>query len=170
MYGMVHATGNGSRGVYRGDKLSVTRLRELPSDTIAQEWAPPSVSSDGTKYDIRVFTCGTEILGLASRHFSGQVMEMSSEKSGFKVALPEGFCCFSLLMSSSSCDTHEHASSNNERCECGPSEATAAAASASAAACSAPTSCAASSGSSPSSCGASLVYASTSQGHRCHHD
>jgi hypothetical protein len=89
--------GNGSRGVYRGDKLSVSKLRALPADTIVQEWSPPGVSDDGTKYDLRVFTSGTDILGLASRHFTGQVMEMSSEKSGFKVCLPDGYCCFSVL-------------------------------------------------------------------------
>ena len=147
--------------MYRGDKLSVTRLRELPSDTIVQEWAPPGVSSDGTKYDIRVFTCGTEILGLASRHFSGQVMEMSSEKSGFKVALPEGYCCFSVLMSS--CGTHEQSSNDSERCQCGPLEVTTAT--------TVGTPSTSASGASPGACGdASVVYASTSQGQRCHHD
>eukprot|EP01006_Ploeotia_vitrea_P033250 TRINITY_DN65375_c0_g1_i1.p1 TRINITY_DN65375_c0_g1~~TRINITY_DN65375_c0_g1_i1.p1 ORF type:complete len:489 (+),score=52.22 TRINITY_DN65375_c0_g1_i1:68-1468(+) len=89
--------GAASKGVYRGDKVSNSKLKELPPDTIAQQYCPPGVSEDGAKFDVRVFTHGTQIIGLATRHFSGQVMEMRSSLSGFRAALPEGACCFNVL-------------------------------------------------------------------------
>ena len=93
------AEGCASKGVYRGDKLSAAKLKTLPPDTIAQEFCPPSVSAeDATKLDFRVFSRDNEILGLATRHFTGQVMEMSSAKSGFKMALPENVCCFPMVV------------------------------------------------------------------------
>ncbi len=77
--------GAASKGVYRGDRISLKKLAELPpDDTLVQELTPPPYAADGTKYDIRVFTCDNEILGIASRHFSGQVMEMRSEGSGIR--------------------------------------------------------------------------------------
>ena len=92
------ASGNASKGVYRGDKISVTKLKTLPMDeTLAQEFCPPGESDDGSKYDLRVYTSGDQILGVASRQFTGQVMEMRSENSGFRAALPENVCCFSAL-------------------------------------------------------------------------
>lgn len=90
--------GNGSKGVYRGDKISASKLKTLPMEsTLAQQYCPPSVSDDGSKLDFRVFTRDTQVLGLATRHFTGQVMEMRGLKSGFKMALPESVCCFCLL-------------------------------------------------------------------------
>lgn len=76
-------TGNASKGVYRGDKLSRAKLVTLPPETIVQEMIEPSRTPDGCKYDIRVFTRDTEILAVVGRQYSGQVMEMNSEKSGF---------------------------------------------------------------------------------------
>ena len=73
-----------SKGVYRGDHVSLKKLTELPPDTLAQELIPPPRASDGTKYDLRVFTSGTQILGIASRHFNGQVMEMRTPGSGIR--------------------------------------------------------------------------------------
>lgn len=88
-----------SKGVYRGDKASQSKLQQLPPNTIVQEYCPPGVSKDDhTKFDVRVYTRDKDILGLASRHFSGQVMEMSSALSGFKSALPEGICCFPMVV------------------------------------------------------------------------
>eukprot|EP00756_Hemistasia_phaeocysticola_P033792 Hpha_TRINITY_DN16482_c1_g1::TRINITY_DN16482_c1_g1_i1::g.163412::m.163412 len=90
--------GNASRGVYRGDKVSRTVMATLPPDTIAQELCDPGRSlEDMTKYDVRVYSHGKKIIALASRHFTGQVMEMRSEKSGFRLALPEGVCCLPML-------------------------------------------------------------------------
>lgn len=91
--------GAASKGVYRGDKVSQTKLQQLPANTIVQEYCPPGISqTDHTKFDVRVFSRAADILGLASRHFSGQVMEMSSALSGFKSALPEGICCFPMVI------------------------------------------------------------------------
>lgn len=90
--------GNGSRGVYRGNRISLKKLRELPGNTIAQEFCPPKTAADGSKYDVRVFAHGGEIIGLATRHFTGQVLEMRSDLSGFCATLPAGACCVSTLV------------------------------------------------------------------------
>ena len=89
------ADGNGSRGVYRGDRISNGKLKSLdPSTTIVQELCPPGVDQeDGTKWDFRVYSHSQKILGMATRHFQGQVMEMKNEKSGFRRALPENASC-----------------------------------------------------------------------------
>ncbi len=88
----------GAKGVYRGDKISITKLRGLPSDTLVQEFVPPSVSPEGTKFDIRIFTRDTDILGIAARHFTGQVMEMRSVGAGFRKVLPQNTCCFTMMV------------------------------------------------------------------------
>lgn len=79
------STGASARGVYRGDKITAGKLQSLPPDTIAQLIAEPSRSSDGSKQDIRVYTCGNKILGCVARQYEGQVMEMQSEKAGFRL-------------------------------------------------------------------------------------
>lgn len=99
------ADGAGSKGVYRGDKLSNSKLQSLSPFTIVQEYCPPALSSDGSKYDVRVYTRDSDILGLTTRQFCGQVMEMQSEKSGFKATLPEGICCFPKLIEPEKCET-----------------------------------------------------------------
>ena len=47
--------GSGSRGVYRGDKVSAAKLHSLdPTTTLVQRLCPPGISpDDGTKYDLR---------------------------------------------------------------------------------------------------------------------
>jgi len=93
--------GRASQGVYRGDKISKKTLSTLNTEAyIAQTLCTPPTSGDSSKYDVRVFTHGTTILGIASRHFSGQVMEQRSELSGFREALPEGVCCFAVIAAS----------------------------------------------------------------------
>jgi hypothetical protein len=82
-------TGAGSRGVYRGDKITIGKLSSLPPDTIVQKIVAPSVAADGSKMDVRVYTSGTKIIGAVSRQYTGQVMEMASEKSGFKAVVIE---------------------------------------------------------------------------------
>jgi len=74
----------GSKGVYRGDKISAAKMRSLPPETLVQKYIPAMKSEQGTKYDIRVYTIETEILGVVGRHYTGQVMEMRSELSGFR--------------------------------------------------------------------------------------
>lgn len=80
-------TGAGSRGVYRGDKITIGKLASLPPETIVQATVTPSAAADGSKMDVRVYTSGTQIIGAVSRQYTGQVMEMSSEKSGFKAVV-----------------------------------------------------------------------------------
>lgn len=102
--------GNGSRGVNRGDKISISRLSGLdPQQTIAQAMCPPALSADGSKWDLRVYTYGSHIIAAITRHFSGQVLEMSSPLSGFQYFLPERTCCIQngvLVDVQSSCDCH----------------------------------------------------------------
>lgn len=81
--------GAATKGVYRGDKITLVKLASLPPDTIVQKIAEPSRAEDGSKMDIRIFTRGTEILGALSRQFTGQVMEMQSEKSGVRMVKVE---------------------------------------------------------------------------------
>eukprot|EP00009_Paramoeba_aestuarina_P004543 CAMPEP_0201520356 /NCGR_PEP_ID=MMETSP0161_2-20130828/10660_1 /ASSEMBLY_ACC=CAM_ASM_000251 /TAXON_ID=180227 /ORGANISM="Neoparamoeba aestuarina, Strain SoJaBio B1-5/56/2" /LENGTH=430 /DNA_ID=CAMNT_0047918677 /DNA_START=113 /DNA_END=1405 /DNA_ORIENTATION=+ len=87
--------GNGSKGVYRGDRMSNAKLKSLdPNTTIVQELCPPGIDEeDGTKWDFRVYSHAHKILGMATRHFQGQVMEMTHEKSGFRRALPANATC-----------------------------------------------------------------------------
>jgi len=100
--------GFASKGVYKGDKISASKLKSLdPPAFIAQELCPPGFDEeDGTKWDLRVFyRSSVELLGMASRHFSGQVMEMSGAKSGFRRALPEGICCMmAQRLSAAACE------------------------------------------------------------------
>ncbi len=88
----------GSRGVYRGASISRNKIATLPLDTIVQEDCSPPVSlDDGTKFDVRIYTSDIQLLGMASRHFELSIMEMKSQKSGFKEALPDGVCCFPMI-------------------------------------------------------------------------
>jgi len=83
--------GFGSKGVYRGDKISKTRWSEIiSSHYMAQELAipsgrrlPTSNGLSGFKADIRVWTHGIRPLHMAARLFSGQVMGMRQESEGF---------------------------------------------------------------------------------------
>jgi hypothetical protein len=91
--------GSGSKGVYLGHKISVKKLKELDPNSIAQEFCTPPISSLDqiqTKYDFRVVTHDDQILGVMSRHFTGQVMEMRSEHSGFRISLPVGVCWYEI--------------------------------------------------------------------------
>lgn len=89
--------GAGSKGVYRGDKISVSKLQTLPPDTLVQGHVLAPRSEDGSKYDLRVYTRDDDILAMVSRHFTGQVMEMQSLLSGVREAVPESACCFAKV-------------------------------------------------------------------------
>jgi hypothetical protein len=82
-------TGAASKGVYRGDKLSRTKFATLPPDTIVQRLVEPMRTPEGLKFDIRVYTHDTHILGVVARQYAGQVMEMSTEHAGFKAVIIE---------------------------------------------------------------------------------
>lgn len=84
-------SGFGSRGVYRGDKISRTRFNALiDAGYLAQEKAEPMTRIqpvDGQrrrfKSDIRVWTQGGKPLHMAARLYSGQVMGMRAKHEGF---------------------------------------------------------------------------------------
>lgn len=117
------AEGNGSRGVYRGDKLSKTKLQELDPGTVVQQLCPPPESADKTKYDLRVFTSGTHLLGVATRHFTGQVMEMRSKQAGFRQCLPEGVASYTDLFVLTRCPGGSKCSYGQMPTEAGGAEA-----------------------------------------------
>jgi hypothetical protein len=83
--------GYGSRGVYRGDKLTSVRWPLLlDQGYLAQAYAEPMPRTMPTsagvrrfKSDIRIWTLGTEPLHMAARLYSGQVMGMKREAEGF---------------------------------------------------------------------------------------
>ena len=82
--------GYGSRGAYRGDKLTRRVWRSiLASDYVAQETIPPSErqlvvdgSSRALKLDIRCFVYAGEIQLLASRIYQGQATNLRTEGGG----------------------------------------------------------------------------------------
>lgn len=76
--------GAGSRGVYRGDKITSTKFHTLPQETVVQSYVPVPKAEDGSKYDVRVYTQDHHILAAAARHYTGQVMEMRSALAGFR--------------------------------------------------------------------------------------
>ncbi len=83
--------GHGSRGVYRGDKISRSKWQQIVAEGyLAQRFAAPSLRSlqldSGVKpfkVDIRVWTHGIEPVFTAARLYSGQVMGFRSEGAGF---------------------------------------------------------------------------------------
>ncbi|MCC5873106.1 MAG: hypothetical protein JJU22_11970 [Gammaproteobacteria bacterium] len=97
-------SGYGSRGVYRGDKISRSKWREiLDQRYLAQRFAEPSQRSQRSlrlaggitpfKVDIRVWTHGIEPVFAAARLYAGQVMGFRSEGAGFAPILwidPDG--------------------------------------------------------------------------------
>lgn len=76
--------GAGSRGVYRGDKITSTKFHTLPLETVVQKYIPVPKAEDGSKYDVRVYTQDSHILAAVARHYTGQVMEMRSALAGFR--------------------------------------------------------------------------------------
>lgn len=83
--------GHGSKGVYRGSKLTKgTFARILESDYIAQAYVPPSerqVLVDGEramlKVDVRLYTYGGGLLLAAARLYRGQTTNFRTPGGGF---------------------------------------------------------------------------------------
>jgi len=86
----------GSKGVYRGDKISRKKLLELDhNEYLMQELDPPSVitvdpnstdielKSPDFKADYRFYTYKDEIFHVACRFFQGQVTNFQAPGSGF---------------------------------------------------------------------------------------
>lgn len=86
--------GFGSRGAYRGDKLTRGVWADiLNGDYVAQEYVPPPtclVNGEALKYDLRVFTYKAEILLLAARLYQGQTTNFRTPGGGFAPVVIEG--------------------------------------------------------------------------------
>jgi uncharacterized circularly permuted ATP-grasp superfamily protein len=83
--------GHGSKGVYRGSKLTKgTFASILESDYIAQTYVPPSeraVVTDGEsqllKVDVRLYTYRGEVIMAAARLYQGQTTNFRTPGGGF---------------------------------------------------------------------------------------
>ena len=83
--------GHGSKGVYRGSKLTKsTFARILESDYVAQAYVPPServVMVDNEremlKVDVRLYTYRGELLLAAARLYRGQATNLRTPGGGF---------------------------------------------------------------------------------------
>jgi len=88
--------GYGSRGAYRGDKLTRRVFEEiLRGGYVAQSLVPPGErvpAEDGTplKFDVRNFAYGGEVQLLAARLWQGQTTNFRTENGGFApvIAVP----------------------------------------------------------------------------------
>ena len=86
------AGGYGSRGSYRGDKLTRRTWDALPSGThVAQELAPPSVrvlhGGRSLKADLRCYASESAIHLFAARLYQGQTTNMRTPGGGFAAVL-----------------------------------------------------------------------------------
>jgi hypothetical protein len=85
--------GFGSRGAYRGDKLTRRVFEEiLRGGYVAQALVPPaerllSQDSSALKFDVRNFAYGGEVQLLAARLWQGQTTNFRSEGGGFAPVL-----------------------------------------------------------------------------------
>ena len=80
--------GYGSRGAYRGDKLTRRVFGEiLQSEYVAQELAPPGERTVGDgvklKYDIRCYVYDGKVQQVAARLYQGQTTNFRTEGGGF---------------------------------------------------------------------------------------
>ncbi|MDO8838037.1 MAG: hypothetical protein Q7V31_03850 [Parvibaculum sp.] len=91
LYVFKPATGYGSRGVYRGDKISRRKWDEIQGEAyLAQRFAAPSqrmlklaAGPAAHKADIRVWTHGVTPVFAAARLYGGQVTGFRGEGAGF---------------------------------------------------------------------------------------
>ena len=86
------ATGFGSRGSYRGDKLTRRVWDSMPSTSyVAQAFAPPSVrivhGGASLKADVRCFASASGVLLYAARLYQGQTTNMRTLHGGFAAVL-----------------------------------------------------------------------------------
>lgn len=84
--------GFGSKGVYRGDKLTKRVWGDIAAGGyIAQRYVEPqerkTSAEDSFKYDIRVYTYGAEILGIAARYYQGQTTNFRTRGGGLATVL-----------------------------------------------------------------------------------
>jgi len=86
------AAGFGSRGSYRGDKLTKRTWESMASATyIAQTFAPPSMrivhGGQSLKADVRCFASEAGVLLFAARLYQGQTTNMRTPGGGFAAVL-----------------------------------------------------------------------------------
>lgn len=86
------AAGFGSRGSYRGDKLTRRTWESMSSATyIAQAFAPPSMrivhGGQFLKADVRCFASEAGVLLFAARLYQGQTTNMRTPGGGFAAVL-----------------------------------------------------------------------------------
>ena len=86
------AAGFGSRGSYRGDKLTRRTWESMASATyIAQAFAPPSMrivhGGQSLKADVRCFASEAGVLLFAARLYQGQTTNMRTPGGGFAAVL-----------------------------------------------------------------------------------
>ena len=86
------ATGFGSRGSYRGSKLTRRVWDTIPSTPyVAQAFAPPSVrivhGGASLKADVRCFAAASGTLLFAARLYQGQTTNMRTKHGGFAAVL-----------------------------------------------------------------------------------
>lgn len=86
------AAGFGSRGSYRGDKLTRRTWESMASATyIAQAFAPPSMrivhGGQSLKADVRCFAAEAGVLLFAARLYQGQTTNMRTPGGGFAAVL-----------------------------------------------------------------------------------
>lgn len=84
--------GFGSKGVYRGDKITKKVWEYINAGNyIAQRYIEPEHRQIGAderlKYDIRVYTYGKEILGIAARYYQGQTTNFRTPNGGLATVL-----------------------------------------------------------------------------------
>lgn len=89
------AAGYGSRGSYRGDKLSRRTWEGLPlDDYIAQAVVPPSLrighGGNAYKVDVRCYATTTGPILFAARLYQGQTTNMRTAGGGFAAVLTRG--------------------------------------------------------------------------------
>jgi hypothetical protein len=80
------AARHGGKGVIVGKNISRKRFADMGDDTIIQRFIPPSiVSVDGRdmKFDVRLYTCGAELIAVSGRVWQGQVTNFQAEGSGW---------------------------------------------------------------------------------------
>ena len=86
------ANGYGSRGTYRGDKLTRRVWDAMTaSDYVAQEFAPPGVriTAEGAamKTDVRCYATERGVILFAARLYQGQTTNMRTPQGGFAAVL-----------------------------------------------------------------------------------
>lgn len=85
-------SGFGGKGVYRGDKITKKVWEHITSGGyIAQRYIEPTErrtsATEKFKYDLRVYTYGSEILGIAARYYQGQTTNFRTPNGGLATVL-----------------------------------------------------------------------------------